>query len=207
MPDLALERDLGGVVAGIDEAGRGPWAGPVIAAAVILDEARLPAELQAEIDDSKQLTAKQRQTTFEELRRTARFGVGQADVAEIDVFNILRASQMAMARALSALGLSPDAALVDGNQPPILPCPVTCVVGGDGLSLSIAAASIVAKVSRDRIMTTLASAYPGYGWDHNFGYGTAEHRDALKRLGVTPHHRRSFRPIQDALKESYESKA
>src|SRR5690606_26309888 len=113
-----------------------------------------------------------------------------ATVAEIDRLNILQASLLAMARAVAALPVTPDAALVDGNRPPKLPCPCRCVVGGDGRALSIAAASVVAKVTRDRMMAALAGGHPGYGWDRNAGYGTPEHRRALERLGVTPHHRR-----------------
>lgn len=200
MPDFALERRAGGRVAGIDEAGRGPWAGPVVAAAAILDPARLPDGLAARLDDSKKLSHAVRESLFESLRDHATIGVGVASVAEIDETNILAATLLAMRRAVCALPEAPDHALVDGNRPPDLPCPVETVVRGDGLSLSIAAASIVAKVTRDRIMTDLAADYPGYGWERNAGYGTKAHRDGLARLGVTPHHRRSFKPIAAHLK-------
>ena len=207
MPDFSLERELGGSVAGIDEAGRGPWAGPVHAAAVILPAAGLPANLASRVTDSKQLSKAQREAVFPELLRVALVGEGQASVAEIDELNILAATHLAMARAVEALAQLPDAALVDGNRAPSLPCPVHCVVKGDTKSYSIAAASIVAKVTRDNYMTELAARHPGYSWERNFGYGTEKHRQGLARLGVTPHHRRSFAPIRKLLEESAESKA
>jgi ribonuclease HII len=213
MPDFAHEtRLMAGAgpchVIGLDEAGRGPWAGPVTAAAVWLDPRRCPAALLDEIDDSKALNPAARARVFAALHHAATaggaaIGVGVADVAEIDALNILRASLLAMQRAAADLrrraGFAPSAALVDGNQVPALPCPAEAVVAGDRLSLSIAAASIVAKVVRDRRMDKLAENYPGYGWEHNRGYGTQVHRAALGRLGVTPEHRRSFRPIRHAL--------
>ncbi len=199
MPDFALEDACAdpvcGPVCGIDEAGRGPLAGPVVAAAVILDRARVPDGL----DDSKKLSAKRRAALFEALARDAEIGVGVAGVAEIERINILNATLAAMARAVAALPRRPTIALVDGNRPPALPCVVECVVGGDRASLSIAAASIVAKVTRDRLMADLARDFPGYGWDRNAGYGTAEHLAALARLGVTPHHRRGFAPVRAVL--------
>ena len=209
MPDFALESmvggvgevgGVGGIVAGIDEAGRGPWAGPVIAAAVIFETERLPSDIAAGIDDSKKLSRSRRADLFAALSDlvddgVVRFGVGAAAVAEIDRLNVLAATMLAMGRAVAALGTIPDHALVDGNRAPDLPCPVTCVIKGDATSLSIAAASIIAKVSRDRLMAELAKSHPGYGWERNAGYGTAEHKAALERLGVTPHHRRSFKPV------------
>lgn len=195
MPDYSLERNAGGRVAGIDEAGRGPWAGPVVAAAVILD----PGDIPAGLDDSKKLKAGRRESLLAEIQAKARVGVGIAEVEEIDRLNILNATLLAMARAVENLGEVPDLALVDGNRPPKLPCPLRCVVRGDATSLSIAAASIVAKVTRDRIMADLAATYPGYGWEGNAGYGTPEHQEALRRLGVTPRHRRSFAPVRDLL--------
>ena len=182
-------------MAGIDEAGRGPWAGPVVAAAVILDAARIPVGL----DDSKKLKAARREALLEEIHATARVGIGTAEVAEIDRLNILQATFLAMRRALDDLGEVPELALVDGNRPPKLPCRVQCVVKGDATSFSIAAASIVAKVTRDRIMAGLAADFPGYGWESNAGYGTPDHQEALRRLGVTPHHRKSFAPVRDLL--------
>ena len=199
MPDLDLERDLGGLVCGIDEVGRGPLAGPVVAAAVVLDLDHLPARLRRGIDDSKALAPAAREDYAGELRRCALIGLGAASVREIDAVNILRASLRAMQRALAALGIRPDAALVDGNFAPALPCPARAIVGGDAISLSIAAASIVAKVTRDRIMRDLAARHAGYGWERNAGYGTREHQRALMSLGATIHHRRSFAPVRLAL--------
>jgi ribonuclease HII len=198
-PDLSFEtaaiaRGLHRV-AGVDEAGRGPLAGPVVAAAVILNPARLPAGL----DDSKRLTVAARARLFDAIHAAAQVGVGQASVDEIDTLNILRASHLAMARALAALG-PVDHALIDGNLiPRNLACTAEAVVKGDGRCLSVAAASIVAKVTRDRIMVDLAQQFPGYGWDANAGYPTQNHRDALRNLGVTPHHRRSFAPVHQIL--------
>jgi ribonuclease HII len=196
MPDHALESAAGGRVAGLDEAGRGPLAGPVVAAAVVLPR-RVPRALVRLLDDSKKLTPGQRETAYAALfaaRAAGRveIGVGAASVAEIERINILQAALLAMCRALARLPTVPDLALVDGNQPPALPCPVRCVVGGDRLSLSIAAASIVAKVLRDRAMTRLAVRHPGYHWHTNAGYGTIAHRAALLALGPTRHHRPSF---------------
>jgi len=205
MPDFALEKRCAGIVCGVDEAGRGPLAGPVVAAAVILDRRRLPRVLRDCLDDSKKLCAEAREDYALILRRAAvAIGVGAASVGEIDRINILRASLTAMCRAVAALGVVPAVALVDGNVPPPLACAVETVVGGDGLSLSIAAASVIAKVTRDRLMRRLATRYGGYGWDHNAGYATEEHRAAILALGTTPHHRRSFAPVQYAL--DFESK-
>ena len=176
MPDYALESAAGGRVAGVDEVGRGPLAGPVLAAAVVLPR-RVPPALAALLDDSKLLTAARREVAFAALQAAraagqVEIGVGAASVAEIARVNILQAALLAMGRAVARLPAPPDLALVDGNRPPALPCAVRCVVGGDGLSLSIAAASIIAKVLRDRAMARLALRYPGYGWQTNAGYGT-----------------------------------
>ena len=199
LPDLVEEAAFGGMlptICGVDEAGRGPWAGPVVAAAVVLDQVNIPSGL----NDSKKLTPRRRAALFDAIRASAHVGVGIASVDEIDALNILRANDLAMLRALQALDPAPDAALIDGNRvPPGWPCRAWALVGGDGRSLSIAAASIIAKVTRDRIMGELAQAHPGYGWERNQGYGTPEHRAALNRLGVAPHHRRSFRPIHNIL--------
>ncbi len=198
MPSLKLERESGvAPVCGVDEAGRGPLAGPVVAAAVVLDLVR---PVPRGIDDSKKLDRATREALAEKIRARAIVGVGQASVAEIDRFNILRATLMAMTRAVEqlarTLGRAPALALVDGNiAPPLGACPVRTVVGGDALSLSIAAASIVAKVTRDRLMRELALEHPHYGWEHNAGYGTPEHLAALGRHGPTPYHRASFRPV------------
>jgi ribonuclease HII len=200
MPDFALEMSCKGLVCGVDEAGRGPLAGPVVAAAVILDRRCLPRSLRYGLDDSKKLTPDAREEFAEMLERCgARIGVGAASVIEIDRRNILQATLAAMCRAVAALGAKPDIALIDGNVPPPLPCPVRTVIGGDGLSLSIAAASIIAKVTRDRLMRRLALRYGGYGWETNVGYGTREHQAALQMMGLTPHHRRSFAPVQLAF--------
>lgn len=205
MPDFQLESNLTGRIAGIDEAGRGPWAGPVSAAAVVLDQANLPDALRDGLDDSKKLSSRARDALFDALQEQARLGnvdigVGLSSVAEIERDNILAATMTAMARAVTDLDRPVDIALVDGNQAPNLTCTVQTVVKGDQRSLSIAAASIIAKVTRDWIMAELDAQHPGYGWAHNAGYGTAEHRAALLQLGVTPHHRRSFKPIADLLK-------
>ena len=207
MPDFAFERELGGAVAGIDEAGRGPWAGPVCAAAVIFPPDGPPQAIAARVRDSKQLSAAAREELFPQLLQAAIIGQGEASVTEIDEMNILAATHLAMRRAFEALVEAPDAALVDGNRAPDLPCPVRCIVKGDDKSYSIAAASIVAKVTRDRYMTDLAARNPGYGWERNFGYGTKLHVAGLEKLGVTPHHRRSFKPIRKLLEESAESSA
>ncbi len=196
---------MGGRVAGIDEAGRGPWAGPIHAAAVIFAGDGPPAELAARINDSKQLSAVQREALYPELFKVAEIGVGTASVGEIDELNILAATHLAMTRALAALTSPPDAALVDGNRAPELPCPLRCVVKGDSKCLSIAAASIIAKVTRDRLMASLAEEFSGYGWERNFGYGTKQHAQGLARLGVTRHHRRSFKPIRKLVEESTDS--
>jgi ribonuclease HII len=183
-------------VAGVDEAGRGPLAGPVTAAAVILDPARIPDGL----NDSKQLGAARRDRLYAELLAVAHVSVAHASVEEIDALNILRASHLAMMRALAGLAVRPDHVLIDGNQIPRdmnLPC--QAIVRGDARSLSIAAASIVAKVCRDKVMVDLAQQHPGYGWDHNAGYPTKSHKVAMKFLGVTPHHRRSFKPVHNIL--------
>jgi ribonuclease HII len=199
MPNLALEEECGGLVCGIDEVGRGPLAGPVVAAAVVLDLDHMPRALRRGIDDSKVLSAEEREDYCREIRRCAVIGIGAASVREIDRINILRASLLAMQRAVHALGILPDAALVDGNIAPALPCRAQAVIGGDGRSLSIAAASIVAKVMRDQIMRELARRYAGYGWESNVGYATREHCEALMALGATIHHRRSFAPVRVAL--------
>ncbi len=196
MPDYALESAAGGRVAGIDEVGRGPLAGPVFAAAVVLPRHMLPA-LAGLLDDSKKLSPARREAAFAALSAAhaagqVEIGVGAASVAEITRINILQAALLAMRRAVARLPAPPDLALVDGNQPPALPCAVRCVVGGDGVSLSIAAASIVAKVLRDRAMARLGLRYPGYDWHRNAGYGTLAHRRALLLLGATCHHRPTF---------------
>ena len=202
MPNFLLERRAGGRVAGVDEVGRGPLAGPVVAAAVVFPNG-VPRRLAARLDDSKRLTAEQRLTAFEALRKSGRaeIGVGAASVAEIERLNILHAALLAMCRAVARLPAPPDLVLVDGNQPPPLACAVQCVVGGDARSLSIAAASIVAKVLRDRAMARLAMRFPDYGWTSNVGYATEYHVAALRRLGPTRHHRPSFGSVAQLMLE------
>ncbi len=197
MPDFILEGEHGGRVAGIDEVGRGPLAGPVVAAAVVF-RAGVPAGLAPLLDDSKALDPLAREIAHAALLASgaAEIAVGAASVAEIGRINILRASLLAMARAVGRLAATPDLALVDGNVAPTLGCPVRCVVGGDARSLSIAAASIVAKVTRDRLMARLALRCPGYGWETNAGYATPPHRAALRALGPTRHHRPGFGTVR-----------
>lgn len=200
MPDFAFEtaamaRGLARV-AGVDEVGRGPLAGPVTAAAVVLNPNRIPPGL----NDSKKLTAARRVALAAILRETCDHCVVHVSPAEIDQLNILHASMAAMTRAVAGLHAPPDHVLVDGNRvPPALVGRAEAVVKGDARSLSISAASILAKVARDAVMADLARAYPGYGWDRNAGYPTAEHRAALKTYGVTPHHRHSFAPVHNIL--------
>ena len=201
MPDFSREiaaRAQGALrVAGIDEVGRGPLAGPVVAAAVCLPD---PDRQPPGLDDSKRLSASRRTELHAALRGCAEVGIGQASPAEIDQLNILGATMLAMHRALAALPVPPDFALVDGNRlPDGLPCRAEAVVRGDALCLSIAAASIVAKVTRDALMADLDAACPGYGWAGNAGYPTAAHLAALERLGPSPHHRCSFAPIRKML--------
>ncbi len=205
MADYTLEAAAGldTLIFGVDEVGRGPFAGPVCAAAVALEPDRLPPDLLGEIDDSKRLTANRRTALAKSLAAHVAFAVAWASVEEIDALNILEASHLAMRRAIVSLSeqmeRTPGLVLIDGNRCPGSGFPEQAVVGGDGRSLSIAAASILAKVDRDQEMVRLATEYPGYGWERNAGYGTAEHRKALARLGVTPHHRRSFAPVRIAL--------
>jgi ribonuclease HII len=183
-------------VAGVDEVGRGPLAGPVTAAAVILDPAHIPQGL----GDSKALSSTKRERLFAEIMGSAQVSVAHATVEEIDALNILRASQMAMERAVAGLAIPPAHVLVDGNLIPAgLQGRAEAIVKGDAKSLSIAAASIIAKVTRDRIMVDLAQQHPGYGWEINAGYPTKQHLEALLNLGVTPWHRRSFRPVHNIL--------
>jgi ribonuclease HII len=183
-------------VAGVDEVGRGPLAGPVTAAAVILDPAHIPDGL----NDSKKLSKKAREHLYDVLLETAHVSIAHASVEEIDSINILRASHLAMLRALQGLKGPADYALIDGNMlPRDLTLPASAIVKGDSKVQSIAAASIVAKIARDRVMLSLAQQHPGYGWETNAGYGTKSHISALQNLGVTPHHRRSFKPVYNML--------
>jgi ribonuclease HII len=182
-------------ICGIDEAGRGPLAGPVVAAAVILPARGRPKGL----DDSKQLSAEAREELALAIREIGIVGVGVASVEEIDSINILRASHLAMRRAFDALAQVPVAALVDGNMAPDLPCPVEWIIDGDAISPLISAASIIAKVERDRMMVELCAQYPGYEFSKHKGYATPVHQRALAELGPCAIHRHSFKPVQDAL--------
>lgn len=190
-------------IGGIDEVGRGPLAGPVTAAAIVLDRQRCPTALLAQIDDSKRLSTPRREALARDLRSVMTTGIGWVERPEIDRLNILWATMLAMRRAVDCLehrlGAPVDFALVDGNRLPALDCPAKAVVKGDRKSLSIAAASIVAKVARDARMKELSKIHPGYGWERNAGYGTAEHLSALARLGPTPEHRRGFAPVRAVL--------
>ena len=203
MPDFhfeALAQKKGyNIICGIDEAGRGPWAGPVVAGAVILNREKLTDKLVNRLDDSKKLKPARREELFEELKLCSCIGIGQSNVIEIDNVNILNATLLAMTRAVGNLSTLADIALVDGNHAPKLPFHSECIVRGDSLSLSIAAASIVAKVTRDRIMAGLACTYPEYGWERNVGYGTPGHRKALEINGGTMEHRKSYAPIKKIL--------
>jgi ribonuclease HII len=191
-----LKRILTGLVAGVDEAGRGPLAGPVVAAAVIFQRGKIPKGL----NDSKQLDAETREELYSAIMFNAvAVGVGEATVDEIDLINIRQATHQAMARAVRALQFQPAFALVDGNDAPALPCPCDTIIDGDAKSVSIAAASIIAKVTRDRMMTALHQEHPHYGWLTNKGYSTPEHLAALDRHGPCHHHRRSFAPVHNIL--------
>lgn len=199
-PDYSYETaaiDAGArIVAGVDEVGRGPLAGPVTAAAVVLDLRSIPDGL----NDSKKLTALRRRALYEVITASAEVSIAHASVEEIDSLNILRASHLAMERAVAGLPRRPCLALIDGNMIPRDLCvPARTIIKGDALSLSISAASIIAKVTRDKLMWALAQHYPGYGWETNVGYPSKSHREALQNLGVTPHHRRSFKPVHNIL--------
>ena len=207
MPDFRLEDAAGGIAIGVDEAGRGPWAGPVSVAACWLDRTR-PDQIPEGLDDSKKLTAARRADMFARLTHGPHlFNFTHVDVATIDRIGILKATLAAMAEVAAALAAQIQQAghdavtevLIDGNQMPPTDLPSRCVVRGDATSLSIAAASVIAKHSRDMVMTELDKTFPGYGWAQNMGYGTAQHRDAIDRLGITIHHRRSFAPIRRYL--------
>ena len=199
-PDFTFEASLMGqgypLIAGVDEVGRGPLAGPVTAAAVILDPSNIPQGL----NDSKKLSAKRRENLYDLILKSATVAVAHVSVEEIDRINILQASLLAMRNAVAALNPQPAHLLIDGNRvPDPINIPAQPIVKGDGKSLSIAAASIVAKTVRDRLMAELSLQNPGYGWEKNAGYPSKQHILAVQRLGVTPHHRRSFRPVHNIL--------
>jgi ribonuclease HII len=203
-PDFSFEDQHPGVVCGIDEAGRGPLAGPVVAAAVVIRRGEIPADILAQINDSKQLTAEKRAFLYNKIREYAYVSLAESTVAEIDRINILQASLLAMRKAHMKLRRDmqepPVIALVDGNMPPrLIKAKVRTIVQGDARSFSIAAASIIAKHYRDTVMKKFARKFPHYGWDTNAGYGTPEHLEALEKHGVTPLHRRSFAPVSKQL--------
>lgn len=195
MLELKLEKKYSGYVVGVDEAGRGPWAGPVVAASVRIHQC---GGLEA-VNDSKKLSEARREALFEQIHHCADVGVGVAQVEEIDQYNILEATKLAMCRAVEALPASPSMVLVDGNQLPRWSYQAEAIIKGDAKCLSIAAASIIAKVTRDRMMKQLAQEYPYYAWEKNAGYGTKAHQEGLKHYGVTPHHRKSFKPVKALL--------
>tara|TARA_B100000073_G_scaffold122672_1_gene100012 strand:- start:652 stop:1275 length:624 start_codon:yes stop_codon:yes gene_type:complete len=207
LPDFSLEESLGlstsAVIVGVDEVGRGPLAGPVTAAAVFVDRQKITLDLLTKIDDSKKISQKKHATISKQIESIAIIGIGWASSGEIDQLNILEATMLAMQRAISSLRKQiisdPDYILIDGNKVPRLDFPSKAIVRGDEKSLSIAAASIVAKNKRDAFMASLSKLYPGYGWEKNAGYGTGEHLAAIEREGITVHHRRSFKPIAKYL--------
>ena len=205
MPDFSFEQGLNktDLIVGLDEAGRGPWCGPVVAACVGWPDLQCPDDLACAINDSKKLTPQKRELLFDKIQAaTPIWGIGQASAKEIDEINILQASFLAMRRALDEVikkGYTPSVALIDGNRLPTWDMEKYAIIGGDGKSLSIAAASILAKVTRDRIMVDLARKYPYYGWEKNAGYGTKAHQTGLAQHGITPEHRRSYAPIKKFL--------
>lgn len=205
MPDWSEENKYQGLIVGVDEAGRGPWVGPVVAGAVVFFNHDIHPFLLKNLNDSKKISATKREALFEVLQSEAKlknlaWAVGQASAREIDDLNILQATFEAMRRAVKALPCLPDVALIDGNRnPQNFPCPSYTLIKGDAKSYSVAAASIVAKVYRDNLMKNMALQYPGYGFEKNAGYGTKEHVAALKTLGVTPEHRKSYKPIAEIL--------
>ncbi len=195
-PDLSFENGFSGIVCGVDEVGRGPWAGPLVAAAVILDRAAIPEGIR----DSKTLSKKRLGILAGEIRASAVTGIGMVEAPELDRIGLTASNDLAMARAVAALSVKPDFALTDGKRAPKgMQCPAHPIIKGDGKSLSIAAASIIAKVHRDSLMAALALRHPGYGWETNAGYGTRAHADGLAKLGITCEHRRCFRPIQEFI--------
>ena len=198
LPDFGIEDGYQGLVCGVDEVGRGALCGPVLAAAVILDRNNVPEGIK----DSKLLTPGKRSCLYPQIiASAASVGVAAVSAQEVDRVNVLNASLLAMGQAVSNMRLKPDVALIDGNKVPDLDCLSRFVIGGDRLSISIAAASIVAKVERDQIMARLALQYPGYGWETNMGYGTARHIEEIRSAGITPEHRRSFRPVAQVLSQ------
>lgn len=205
MPDFEIENSIDAIVAGIDEAGRGPWAGPVVAGAVVILDKNIEKSLLEGLDDSKKLSAKKREALYlklfeEQDKGRVAIGIGEASSMEIDQLNILQATFLAMRRATEALKVKPTTAIIDGNQnPKNFPCKTQTVIKGDAKSFSISAASIVAKVYRDRLMCEMAKKYPYYAFEKNAGYGTKAHIQGLEKYGVTPEHRASYKPIKKIL--------
>ena len=204
MPDFSLETkyfDRGlRSISGVDEAGRGSWAGPVVAAAVIFEKKEWPNIVNIGLDDSKKLSPKRRRDFFDIIQDNADVGVGLASVVEIDQINILQATFLAMDRALGNLQVTPDYTLIDGDKVPPVRYRAEAIVKGDSRSISIAAASIVAKVTRDALMIELGLNFSNYAWERNMGYGTKKHKEGLERFGVTEHHRKSYKPIINILR-------
>ena len=205
MPDFELEKTYNGLIAGVDEAGRGPWVGHVVAGAVVFLKTPIHPSLEKHLNDSKKLSAKRRQELYALMKDEAEkknliYGVGLASAKEIDALNILQATFLAMKRAVANLEIKPDLALIDGNRTPKeFVCPNRCVVQGDSKSYSIAGASVVAKVYRDNLMKEMALKYPHYGFEKNAGYGTKEHIEALKKFGICPEHRKTYKPVMAVL--------
>ena len=198
MPNFLIEEDFGWpnkLIAGVDEAGRGPWAGPVVSAAVVLNKKNIPIDL----NDSKKISEKKRQSLYSSIYNSHFVGVGISSIEEIDNLNILQATFLSMKRALDNLDCSVDAILVDGNLDPGFDYKTECIVNGDSISFSIAAASIIAKVTRDNLMSKIHKEFPNYNWKRNKGYGTREHRNALDMYGPCKYHRKSFSPINKML--------
>ena len=198
VPNFLIEEDFGWpnkLIAGIDEAGRGPWAGPVVSAAVVLNKKNIPSDL----NDSKKISEKKRQSLYSSIYNSHFVGVGISSIEEIDNLNILQATFLSMKRALDNLDCSVDAILVDGNLDPGFDYKTECIVNGDSISFSIAAASIIAKVTRDNLMSKIHKEFPNYNWKRNKGYGTKEHRNALDMYGPCKYHRKSFSPINKML--------
>ena len=202
MPDLEYENKFDGLVCGVDEVGRGPWAGPVLTCAVVIKGGNLPEHIAEVLDDSKKLTDNKRKALFEPLKYHCHYKIGLASVEEIDEINILQATRLAMKRAVEDLNTELDNklshALIDGNKEIDIEIPQTTIVKGDSISLSIAAASVIAKVSRDLLMGELAKDYPHYDWQNNAGYGTKKHIQGIENYGICEHHRKSFAPIKQA---------
>lgn len=199
IPNFDFELQVKGFCAGVDEVGRGPLAGPVIACAYVFKTYHLPKDFLDQIDDSKKLSLKKRHRLKDNLNHYGYFGFGAASLSEIDNLNILQASLLAMQRAVKNLPINPDTILVDGTKKPVFNVPCVAIPKGDSLSFSIAAASILAKLCRDKIMHVLGERYPYYAWQKNAGYGTKEHRDAILTHGISRHHRLSFAPIRQIV--------